>query len=268
MMRKQLAVVALATIVTLGLAASSQASLLFSDGFNYPVGGLSGQGPWSVGGNSAALAVISGNLTYPGLLDLGSGEVQITEGTASSTVATYANQTAGQVWYSFLFDPTGANTGNGYVTAMNGGGGAPNGGTDAIDFYYYASGIPEIRANPKSATAGSATALSLNTTNMIVEEIDMTAHTASMWVNPSSLTFGAGSAPTATASLTGATGATSINDVGFKALTTAGGPFIVDNVLVGQSWADVTPTIPEPSTCLLVGSGLALMLGLIRRRRS
>ena len=96
-----------------------------------------------------------------------------------------------------------------------------------------------------SATAGSGPVLSLNTTYLIIEMIDLDAKTASLWINPDSNTFG-GIAPATTASLSGIT-ATAIDNVGFKAQTAAGGPFLIDNLLIGTTWADVTPVAPAPA---------------------
>lgn len=96
--------------------------------------------------------------------------------------------------------------------------------------------------------------------------------TASLWINPGSL--GAGSPPTATltASTTGIN-----NDVqsfssflwrpqGNAASTQIPGSLIVDEIRVGNSWADVTP-IPEPSTwgMLLLGT-LGIFLWVRHRR--
>jgi hypothetical protein len=242
---------------------SAQATLLYSEAFNYNTGALGGNvnpftsTAWSSG--SANLTVVSGNLTYPGLLDQGGNELQIINGvSAGSIYDTFANQTSGQIYYSFLFDPTAADSANNYFTAMNPGTTAPGGSTDAIDAYFYSGGKIEVRAAAQSASAGTGTALTLNTTYLIVEEIDLDAKTASLWIDP---TPGA-AAPTATATLSGIT-ATAVDNVGFKAQATAGGPYLVDNLLIGTTWADVTPT-PEPTTCALAGLGL---LGLVLARR-
>jgi len=247
---------------------TAQATLLFSEAFNYSTGVLGGNinpgnsTAWSSG--SAGLTIVSGNLTYPGLADQGGNELQIANGTAGSIYNTFANQTSGQIYYSFLFDPTAVDSANNYFTAMNAGVSPPNGSSDAIDAYYYSSGKIELRANAQAATAGSGTALTPGTTYLIVEEIDLTAKTASLWVDPDSSTFG-GTAPTATASLSSIT-ATAIDDVGFKVQAAAGGPYLVDNLLIGTTWADVTPAAPtpEPSTMALTSLGL---LGFASYRR-
>src|SRR4051812_22271086 len=79
------------------------ATLLFEDGFNYPVGGLgtSDVAPngnaWSSG--SSRITVVNGNLTYNGLQDLGGNSVQdIWNGSAGSVVNTYTAQTSGNIY--------------------------------------------------------------------------------------------------------------------------------------------------------------------------
>jgi len=246
---------------------SAKATLLFSEAFNYSPGALTGNvNPgnsiaWS-SGSASGFTIVSGNQTYAGLADLGGNELQIANGASSSLFNTYASQTSGQVYYSFLFNAAALNSANNYFTALNPGVLPPNGSSDAINAYYYADGHIRVRAAAQSASAGTGPVLALNTTYLVVEEIDLTAKTASLWINPDSSTFG-GTAPTATATLSGIT-ATAVADVGFKAQTAAGGPFLIDNLLIGTTWADVTPAVPEPTTCALAGLGL---LGLVFTRR-
>ncbi|HUA39787.1 MAG TPA: PEP-CTERM sorting domain-containing protein [Candidatus Sulfopaludibacter sp.] len=253
------------------LSHGAHATLLFSEAFNYTAGQtLGGQinpgnsTAWSSG--NAGMTIAAGDLTYAGLADQGGNELQLANGSAGTIYNTFANQTSGQVYYSFLFDPTAADSANNYFTAMNPGTSTPNGGSDAIDAYYYSSGKIELRANAQAATAGSGPVLTLNTTYLIVEMIDLTAKTASLWVDPDASTFGTLTPPTATATLSGIT-ATAIDDVGFKTQSSAGGPYLIDNLLIGTTWADVTPAgVPEPSVLALAGLGIFGLISSVRRR--
>jgi hypothetical protein len=258
-------------ILAIGIACfafqSAHATLLFSEGFNYSPGILNPANTGNVwnGGNSQ-INVVSGDLTYAGLQDLGGNQLEIANGSSGSAYATFANQTSGQVYYSFLFDATGVDSGNNYFTALNPGTTSPGGSSDAVDAYFYSSSKMEIRAAPDSATAGTGAALSLNTTYLIVEEIDLTGKTANLWIDPDSSTFGTLTAPTATATLTGIS-ATAVDNVGFKDQSAAGGPYYVDNLLIGTTWADVTPVsaVPEPVSLAFAGLGLAGLLLRLRR---
>src|ERR1700733_12142898 len=118
----------------------ADATLLFEDGFNYNTGGLNASdvSPTGLSGNawssgSSHITVVSGNLTYSGLQDLGGNSVQDVWGvSAGSVINTYANQTSGSIYYSFLLDATAAPSANQYLTSLNPGTGAPNGSTDAL----------------------------------------------------------------------------------------------------------------------------------------
>jgi hypothetical protein len=256
---------------------TAQATLLFTDGFNYSTGGLNASdvSPAGLSGNawssgSSHIAVVSGNLTYAGLKDLGGNEVQDVWGiSGGSVINTYTSQSSGSIYYSFLIDCTTAPSATQFLTALNPGTGAPNGSSDALQVGVgAAAGGYEIglRTPGVGSINLASTVLSLNTTYLVVAEYTFgTPGAAALYLNP----IAGGSQPTANVSLAGNGTVTSIDDVGFKAQTTpTAGTFLLDNLLIGTTWADVTPVpTPEPATFALAGIGM-LSLVLMRRMRS
>ena len=91
---------------------------------------------------------------------------------------------------------------------------------------------------------------------------------ASFWINPDSSSFGALSAPTVTATdISGAAAVQSFLVATTSSVAAQPNAWSIDELRVGTTWADVTPTsIPEPATAaVLVGS--AALAGVVLRRR-
>ena len=256
----------------------ADATLLFEDGFNYNTGGLNASdvSPAGLSGNawssgSSHITVVSGNLTYSGLQDLGGNSVQDVWGvSAGSVINTYANQTGGSIYYSFLLDATVAPSANQYLTSLNPGTGAPNGSSDAlqVDVGPNAGGGYQVGLRTAGASITLAsTVLSLNTTYLVVAEYTFGGNgVASLYLDP----VAGGTQPvTADVTLNGNGTVAALDDVGFKAQNTpVTGTFLIDNLMIGTAWGDVTPTaspVPEPQSYALVATGMGL-LGLITRR--
>jgi hypothetical protein len=272
----KLAVVVAATILA---SHSARAVLLFQDGLNYAAGGLNASdvSPAGLSGNawssgSSHITVVNGNLTYGGLQDLGGNSVQDVWGiSAGSVINTYTAQTSGSIYYSFLINCTTAPSTSTYLTSLNPGTGAPNGSSDAlqVDVGPSTAGGFEVGIRTAGASITLAnTALSLNTTYLVVAEYTFGATgSASLFLDPTA----GGAQPSADVTLAGNGTVASIADIGFKAqTTTATGTFLLDNLMVGTTWGDVTPmatATPEPSTLALAGVGL-LGLALRFRRRA
>jgi hypothetical protein len=269
----QLAAVAAACLTV----QSARATLLFADGINYAPGALNATdvSPAGTSGNawssgSSHITVVSGDLTYSGLEDLGGNSIQDVWGvSAGSVVNTYAAQTSGSVFYSFLLDCTVAPSASTYLTALNPGTGAPNGSSDALQVNVGPGGaggfVVGLRTAGASITSASAV-LSLDTTYLVVAEYTFGGlGSASLFLDP----VAGGSQPTANVTLAGNGTVASLADLGFKAQNTpTTGTFLLDNLLVGTTWADVTPTAsPEPSTLALAGLGSLLVAARFRRAR-
>lgn len=268
----------LAVVAAFLASSSARATLLFEDGFNYNAGGLNASdvSPAGLSGNawssgSSHITVVSNNLTYAGLQDLGGNSIQdVWDVSAGSVVNTYTAQTSGAIFYSFLLNCTTAPSANQYLTALNPGTGAPNGSTDAlqVDIGPGSGGGFEVGLR----TAGQSitmlgTSLALDTTYLVVAEYSFAGSgTATLYLDPTP----GGAQPAASVTLAGNGSVTSIADVGFKAQSSTVGQADIDNLLIGTAWADVTPAsiaTPEPSTIALGGVGLLLLTARFRRSR-
>ena len=260
------------------LVQGANATQFAQEGFNYTAGtGLSGNDGWT-GGGASTLFIGSGNLNYSTLTDLGGNELSLVSTSSSSVVKSFsgANITSGTIFMSFLLNPTQMPTGNNeLMDLLPSGATGLQGSTAALAIYVGSQNATQykigVRHGLSGATYASSAATILGSTSLIVVGYTFNLSTGddvvSLWLNPTSL---GGSAPAADVSFSNSALAdsTGLSVVGIKYQgASAQGFWNLDSLRIGDTWADVTP-VPEPSTLALVGSGLALMFGMIRRRRS
>ncbi|MGD1089308.1 MAG: PEP-CTERM sorting domain-containing protein [Verrucomicrobiota bacterium] len=259
--------------VTCLLLQSAHAQL-FSEGFNYTPGtGIAGavnpgnSVAWT-GGNASELMIGSSQLTYAGLQLLPGNELVYTSsGSGSTTYNTYSAVTSGNIFYSFLVDCTTLPTANEYISALNPGTTTPSGSSDDLSTYVGASGTGwkiGVRTTGGGSGAAYSGALAENQTYFVVEELTLgSAPVANVYVDP---VPGDSQPGTPTATQSTATAINSVADIGFKVQSvTTTGNFDIGNLLIGTTWASVTPA-PEPSTLALAGLGLLGLVARFRRR--
>jgi len=282
--------VGLATGATCFLLTSTQASPLFQDGFDYTSGSaLAGNGLWV---SAFSPVTIGGSgLSYSGFPDVtplgGSVSVATYNAVTSSSQFTYApftSQSSGTLFASMLLNVTSLLPGKTQNYSMMGF--LPTGANysstaDPCDLCILGDGagayVLEIRNNngvgavwPGKPSTGPFS-LTPGSTHLVVIEYSWgaTTGTSSLWVDPASSSFG-GEAPAATVSSGGGTKAANLSELYIKAggntlgAANANAPFVVDDVRIGTTWADVV--VPEPSFFALMGLGV-LGLGFSRRLR-
>lgn len=262
------------------LSLNTQATSLLQDGFNYTASDNLGYGsttpPWTATASATAnMSIGNGNLSYSGLNNLGGNDLLLNAGAAAGSPAysSLSSQiTSGTLYFSFLIEctalPTSANTYLAGLTPSSHLG--PNGNSsDAIDVYVrnLSTGWQlGVRTTGVSASY-ETTQLDLNTVYFAVYKYTFgattsDASTAQLFLSP---TPGSSEPVSATVTISGTSTLPDISAFGFKAQTsTAIGNYIFDNILVGTTWADVTPIIPEPTTFALAGLGI---LGFAFSRR-
>lgn len=230
------------------------ASLYFQDGINYSSGTILGNdAPWT--SPQAAIAVTNGNLTYSNLVPVSPGTNMILVASNSTSVYSYAPlnvpATNGSVYLSFLIKYNsfgGSFTRSGLLQTGN----TPASlvtTNDPIDFVddVYSTGFKlGVRARDGASfyVTNAYSPLQIGMTYLVVLKYSFTNGSASMWLNPPV----GGAEPAAADAASVAVGGvvTNLAYVYFRA-GSAASDYLVDNILVGSAWQDVTPSsAPQP----------------------
>ena len=216
------------------------------DGFDYTIGEDLGLQPnWNnYSGTDNPIIVASGSLSYPDLLASTGNSITMEGGFVDSEIV-FTPVTSGAVYASFILNVTDmANimdlTDGGYVAILVGNGFnarlwiRPN--TDPVGTTY------DIALTNASSGSGFVGNYSIGDSVFIVMSYDIDSGAINGWVNPAGTDFG-GSAPTALLTDTDATPDTLIDRFALRQDSTNETPAMtIDELRIGTSWADVTPT--------------------------
>jgi hypothetical protein len=254
------------------------------------VGQTSAQGlTWFQAGASAPTSAIqSGSLAVSGLASAGGNSVlMVPQSNVASRFGLDQIVTGGSLYYSLALNVaaigTTMGTGGGFIAGFNNSGAVSQATSPSVVYG---------RVTIRSATGGFniGTQKAGNVSDMVFDNTVFTTSdtiflvvrytfnpnanddVVNMWINPSALDFGAATPPAPTLTAPTPAAVADIAQIGSfllyaRANTLFPDQLIVDDLRVGQTWADVTPPVPEPATAALMGLGVLGVIGFYRARR-
>lgn len=249
-----------------GAALPSEATVIVSDDFNYsngtPLNGLNGgtgwSSSWTVSAGSASTTIQNSQLQVGNGAAISNGDNLIFRSFSAYNGDTlYATVT--------LDAAAGFETGDFFMmwldTAATGNhANVPNMGFDS------AGNVVGRLSSSRSVNGGAVT--QGTSYNLVISLSKSTPgassnyDTLSVWKDPA---FGDLGTPLGTVTLD--IGRSSISTIGFRSVNNeAGNIYLVDNLILGTTWADVVP-VPEPSTLAFAFLGTAFLLGGRRAKK-
>ena len=247
----------------------------------------SGQSWFQAGPTSATQPTIAaGDLSVAGLYSTGGGQSAAFGGNGQSARLNLSvlpgGIFSGTVYYSFaakLTDLTGLNTSGVFWVGFNNTQGSqnttPNTVVSRVVTRSAGAGLFNIGLDKASGTASSfvwdSGSYTSSDTIFLVGSYTFNTGTTTddisqLWVNPSSATFGAGSAPGGSLSSIAGTDIARVASFVLydRSVNEPGG--VIDDLRFGLSWADVTPAVPEPGVASLGVVGLLAWFYRARRK--
>lgn len=219
------------------------------EGFDYTVGNaISDESNWDIiSASSDDILVSSGSLSYTGLANSTGNKVSF-DGAGTDSAIMFTPETTGTVYASFIFRVNDMSS----VSDTDGGYFALLGNFDGR-LWVVPTAVPGTEGTTAPFQVGlgyntsSADVINAGTHNIgdeifVVMSYETTTGVMNAWINPSSGDF-EGSAPAATITTTDSNPASSIGQFGLRQDSTGETGFMdVDELRLGTSWADVTPT--------------------------
>jgi hypothetical protein len=276
-------------------ATAARASVLLYEPFNYSGSTLDGKsGAFGTTGSYAEwnptntpvagpLRLGSSSLSYPAGTTLVSSGGSVTDGTATTQdgdyipLATPINlANPGTYYISFLAESISRTSSQSYLGVdLNAGETAPRSAVD-IHFGWGSSGSIRTGGDPQSGSSltntivtSSSPALTLSTTYMLIGKIVDTGGSVTTYLTAYPST---GSVPATEPTSWNVTSLTTLTSATYTNLQIRKGTnlsVVVDEVLIGTTYADVTQAqpVPEPSATL-AGGAVAAAAAMRRRRRA
>ena len=209
-------------------AAQATAGILVQDSFSGATVNSGGTGwqPWS---NWNGSVIFGSNLSF-GTLQT-SGQAMINTDQYGGVSREFPSISSGTVWFSWVQSNNAATNVAARVNIMKEGAtkfriGQKKDETDTSFHIYDSSGLSVVN-----------TGVSNNGTHMVAGSINLDTGEVTLYIDPTGLGLGAAPSSAATASYTFAA-----MQIGEFSLTTGDSNFVFDEVRVGESWADVSPT--------------------------
>lgn len=237
---------------------TSYAALLAYDPFDGGTvanGGTGWVAGWTASGNTLVGSSLStGNgLTTSG----GSNTVGFYGGGEAVRAFSATPITTGTLWMSWLQQGSGVTGGEPAQLRLM------NGGTNLLTFGTHFNVDTSYKiSSDDGSTIQANSGISVNGNHFVVASMEFSTGTVRLYIDPTGL--GSGLAPLSAAQATWVSGthfASGFNQI--KTVGAGGTTMSLDEIRVGESWADVSP-IPEPSTYALLGLGLAALIFLRR----
>lgn len=236
-----------------GLSAS--AALYLSESFDYPAANLTTAAPWSGAGSN--LKMIAGNLTNVGLVDFSPANHTKAQGIGSAADGkrTFnASAVGGSVYVSFALRQTTLANSSGPVLALSDATIVGSGGAGAMVVYLNKSGTEYqigIKKNGSAVQYPASGTYAVNATVLVVARYTFntasaTDDTVTLWINP--VLNGAEPTPGASGIAETTVSGAADYSVGLQYVhlransSTASGVNEIDNIRIGNTWSDVTPT--------------------------